>query len=135
MTVQNVVTAWHHYMHNPSIEALGAMLAENCVLLSPVVHTPQRGKAITTAYLWSAAQVFGPDTGFTYAQEIIGASSAMLEFNATVDGIAINGVDIIHVDCDGLIDEFKVMVRPMKAMQMLQAHMARTLEALKHQSA
>jgi hypothetical protein len=131
MPIRTIIAAWHAYMHSPTIESLSAMLAEDCVFFSPVVHSPQRGKAITTAYLWSAAQVFGPDSGFTYAQEIIGESSAMLEFNATIDGITINGVDIIHVNEAGLIDSFKVMVRPMKGMQMLQAKMAERLEALK----
>jgi SnoaL-like domain len=131
VSVKTTIAAWHAYMQSPTIEALSAMLANDCVFYSPVVHTPQRGKAMTTAYLWSAAQVFSPDSGFTYAQEIIGAYSVMLEFNATVDGIAINGVDIIHVNAAGLIDEFKVMVRPMKGMQMLQAKMAERLEVLK----
>jgi hypothetical protein len=132
MSIKAVITQWHDYMQRPSVDALSALLDEDCIFLSPVVHTPQRGKMITTAYLWSAAQVFGPDSGFTYAQEIIGEFSAMLEFNATVDGILINGVDIIHVNDAGLIDEFKVMVRPMKAMEMLRAKMAEQLTALKH---
>ncbi len=131
MQIQTTISAWHAYMHAPTLEALSAMLAENCVFHSPVVHTPQRGKSLTTAYLWSAAHVFGPNSGFAYAQEIIGEASAMLEFTATVDGITINGVDIIHVNAAGLIDDFKVMVRPMKAMQMLHAKMAEQLAAMK----
>ena len=85
---------------------------------SPVVHTPQRGKAVTALYLRSAIAVLG-GAEFRYVAEWIGAKSAVLEFVTIVDGIEINGVDITGWTADEKIDRFKVMVRPLKAIQIL----------------
>jgi len=110
------VAAWHDYMHGGSTpEKLNAMLAEHAVFHSPVVHTPQEGKAKVFAYLHAAAHVLGNDS-FHYVREIIDGDSAMLEFALELDGIQVNGVDIIRWNSDGKIEDFKVMVRPMKAM-------------------
>ncbi|MCO5791407.1 MAG: nuclear transport factor 2 family protein [Blastomonas sp.] len=110
------VAAWHDYMHGGSTpEKLNAMLAEHAVFHSPVVHTPQEGKAKVFAYLHAAAHVLGNDS-FHYVREIIDGDSAMLEFTLELDGIQVNGVDIIRWNADGKIEDFKVMVRPMKAM-------------------
>ncbi len=110
------VAAWHDYMHGGSMpEKLNAMLAEHAVFHSPVVHTPQEGKAKVFAYLHAAAHVLGNDS-FHYVREIIDGDSAMLEFALELDGIQVNGVDIIRWNGEGQIEDFKVMVRPMKAM-------------------
>lgn len=110
------VAAWHDYMHGGSTpEKLNSMLAEHAVFHSPVVHTPQEGKAKVFAYLHAAAHVLGNDS-FHYVREIINGDSAMLEFALELDGIQVNGVDIIRWNADGKIEDFKVMVRPMKAM-------------------
>jgi hypothetical protein len=110
------VAAWHDYMHGGSTpEKLDAMLAEHAVFHSPVVHTPQEGKAKVFAYLHAAAHVLGNDS-FDYVREIVAGDSAMLEFALELDGIQVNGVDIIRWNADGKIEDFKVMVRPMKAM-------------------
>ena len=110
------VAAWHDYMHGGSTPGkLNAMLADNAVFHSPVVHTPQEGKAKVFAYLHAAAHVLGNDS-FHYVREIIDGDTAMLEFALVLDGIQVNGVDIIRWNDAGQIEDFKVMVRPMKAM-------------------
>src|SRR4029077_9672983 len=95
------------------------------VFLSPVVHTPQRGRAIAAKYLAAALRVLG--TEFRYVGEWIGENSAVLEFESVIDGIEVNGVDIIGWNADGRIDRFKVMVRPLKGMEILRSKMAEAL--------
>lgn len=107
---------WHSYVSGgEDPQALRAMLAPDAVFHSPVVHTPQQGADKVFAYLHAAAHVLGGDD-FTYVREIVDGDTAMLEFSRTMDGIHINGVDIIRWNADGQIADFKVMVRPMKAM-------------------
>lgn len=126
--VETGVARWHAYMKAPSKTALAAMIAEDAVFHSPVVHTPQAGKAKVLGYLWAAAHVLGGDS-FRYLREIVDDGGAMLEFEAEIDGIRINGVDIITWDDDGLIKDFKVMVRPLKAINLLHALMGAQLAA------
>jgi hypothetical protein len=110
------VAAWHDYMHGGSDpEKLRAMLSDDAVFHSPVVHTPQQGADKVFAYLHAAAHVLGNDS-FHYVREIIDDDTAMLEFALELDGIQVNGVDIIRWNEAGHIEDFKVMVRPMKAM-------------------
>lgn len=112
----DALAGWHAYMHAPSREALDALIADDCVFRSPAVHTPQAGKALTMKYLWAAAEVLGGDS-FRYVGEWHGERSAVLEFECELEGgIKVNGVDIIAWDDDGRITEFKVMIRPMKAL-------------------
>lgn len=120
---------WHEHVERGDPSALPAILAEDCVFLSPVVHTPQVGRDLSVLYLTGAMHVFGDS--FRYTKEVETAPYAILEFESTVDGILINGVDIITFNSDGLISEFRVMVRPLKAMQMLHAKMGEMLETLK----
>jgi hypothetical protein len=117
---------WHEVALSNDESKLLSILAEGAVFESPVVHTPQVGKAITAKYLASAGQVF-TNTGFHYVGEWRGDKSAVLEFKAVVDGIAINGVDMISWNDEGLITHFKVMVRPLKGMNMLHAKMGEML--------
>ena len=120
---------WHAYMHAPSTESLNALLAEDVVFESPVVHTPQVGKAITFKYLWSAAKVLG-GPGFAYLGEWHGERSAILEFEQTIQGIRVNGIDMIWWNEDDLITRFKVMVRPLKAVNMLHQMMGAQLASV-----
>ena len=99
--------------HDP--DTLRAMLHEDCVFHSPVVHTPQRGQDKVFAYLFAADKVLAGD-GFSYVRTIVAGDSAMLEFQTEIDGILIDGVDIITWGPDGRIVDFKVMVRPLKAI-------------------
>ena len=128
MSDTDAVRAWHAIVAARDATGLDALLADDAVLVSPVVHTPQRGKPTVTAYLRAAMQVFaGPE--FRYVREIVGPNDAMLEFETTIDGILVNGVDILHWNADGRIAEFKVMVRPLKAIQVVHERMAALLAA------
>lgn len=110
------VAAWHAYMDGGGDpQALSDMLAADAVFHSPVVHTPQEGRDKVFAYLHAASHVLGGED-FRYEREIIDGDQAMLEFATTLDGIHINGVDIIRWNGDGKISDFKVMVRPLKAI-------------------
>ena len=127
MIARDGVARWHTYMeHGSDLDLLADMLAEDAVFHSPVVHTPQAGKAKVMAYLGAAAQVLGNDS-FRYVREVIEGGDALLEFTAEIDGILINGIDLIRFDTDGRIVDFKVMVRPLKAVNKLWDMMAAQL--------
>jgi hypothetical protein len=125
---RETIDRWHDMMSASSHDGLFELLAEDCIFWSPVVHTPQRGRDITYLYLSAASQVFGG--GFCYESEMIDGSRAVLEFTCTIDDIQINGVDIIQVR-DQQISEFKVMVRPLKAVSKVHERMMSMLEDLK----
>lgn len=107
---------WHAYMESGGdAAALSAIIADDCVFHSPVVHTPQAGKPIVMAYLIAASHTLGNDS-FHYVRELVDGDEMMLEFVTEMDGITVNGVDIIRWNADGQISDFKVMVRPLKAI-------------------
>lgn len=122
----DALAGWHAYMRAPSPEALAPLLAEDVVFRSPAVHTPQVGRTITSKYLLAAAEVLGNDS-FRYIGEWQAARSAVLEFACVVDGLQVEGVDIIAWNEDGLIVDFKVMVRPLKALNAVVAAMGAVL--------
>lgn len=126
----NLREKWHAYMDAPSPAALEDMLHEDATFVSPVVFTPQHGKHVTMQYLLSAGHVFA-DTKFTYTKEIEADGRLVMEFEAEIDGKYINGVDIIDFDANGQITQFKVMVRPLQAVNMLWQKMGEQLEAAK----
>jgi SnoaL-like domain len=122
---------WHEYMQGGGDPALlSALLADDAVFHSPVVHTPQVGKPIVMAYLIAASHVLGNDS-FHYVRELVDGDDMMLEFVTELDGVMINGVDIIRFNADGLISDFKVMVRPLKAINKVWEMMAAQLQAAK----
>ncbi len=116
---------WHAIVTTRNPDGLDALLADDVVFHSPVVHKPQHGKTITAKYLSAAVAVLGEN--FRYVEEWIGSNSAALEFITAIDGVEVNGVDIIGWNAEGRIDRFKVMVRPLKAIQILQQRMAAAL--------
>lgn len=123
------LTRWHAYIENGSDPALlSALLADDAVFHSPVVHTPQFGKRVVMAYLVAAAQVLGNDN-FRYVRELVDGNDVMLEFVTAIDGIVINGVDIIGFNDAGNINDFKVMVRPLRAINKVWEVMAAQLAA------
>jgi hypothetical protein len=125
MTRPPAVAAWHAIAESRDPAGLDALLADDCVFRSPAVHTPQEGKALTTAYLSAAIVVLGPT--LTYRHEWVDESSAVLEFTATVDGMDVHGIDMMRWgDSDRLV-EFTVMVRPMKGLQALVSAMGAEL--------
>lgn len=126
--MQKTLTLWHQCVKNKDPDLLDEILAEDCVFLSPVVHTPQRGGDITKLYLSGAVAVLG--NNFRYAKEVVSGSHAVLEFNCEVDDVLVNGVDIITFDEEGKICEFKVMLRPLKAVNVVHAKMKAMLEQL-----
>ena len=124
------IESWHNVMVSGDVSTLPELLHDDAVFHSPVVHTPQMGKAKVIMYLSAAATVFD-DTQFAYTREIISHDQAMLEFTSVVEGIEINGVDIITWDENGKITDFKVMVRPVKAVNKLWEKMGEMLEIQK----
>ncbi|WP_416899271.1 MAG: nuclear transport factor 2 family protein [Minwuia sp.] len=121
--------AWHDYEQSQDPAILDRLLHDDVVFHSPVVHTPQRGKAITKAYLVAATRVlFSPD--FRYVRTFDCGERTVLEFVTEIDGIQINGVDMIEWDADGRITDFKVMVRPLKAIEKLHSLMAEMLQKM-----
>ena len=129
MTAVAGVSAWYAYMDGGGDpQALRNMLAKDAVFHSPVVHSPQAGRDKVFAYLHAASHVLGGDD-FRYEREIIDGDQAMLEFATTLDGIHINGVDIIRWNEDGKIIDFKVMVRPLKAINKVWEKMGEMLAA------
>lgn len=121
---------WHAYIKAPDHAQLWEMLHPDVVFESPVVHTPQRGRELTYAYLVSADTVLG-GANFQYIGEWTAPLSAVLEFETEIDGIKINGIDMIRWNEAGQIVHFKVMVRPLKAIQMLHQMMGEALARMK----
>lgn len=145
MGIPAVLERWHAIVRHGDMDALDDLLADEVVFHSPIVHTPQEGKALARLYLSAAYGVFGGSGSaegeaaaaaagpgkFRYVREIVGERDAMLEFVTEIDGIVVNGVDIIRWNDDDRIVDFKVMIRPLKAIDLMHRLMARMLESLK----
>ncbi|NPC57589.1 nuclear transport factor 2 family protein [Caenimonas soli] len=127
MTIDTLAT-WHELVRSRNARGLNSLLADNVVFHSPVVHTPQAGKAITIQYLSAAFHVFFNES-FKYVREVTGPSDAVLEFQVDIDGISVNGVDMLKWDDEGRIVEFKVLIRPLKAINLIHQKMAAMLQA------
>jgi hypothetical protein len=123
------IERWHEVVRSRDTKALSDLLDESVVFESPVVHTPQSGKAITQNYLQSAMEVLNNDS-FKYLNQWFGPTSAVLEFQSSCEGILINGIDMITWNEANRITHFKVMVRPLKAVNKLHELMGRQLMAL-----
>jgi hypothetical protein len=122
------LSAWHAVVAARDPGGLATLLAPDATFHSPILHRPQQGRDLVTMYLAGALQVLGNET-FTYVREVVGPSDAVLEFEATVDGIQLNGVDMITWDEGGRITDFKVMLRPLKAITLMHQRMAALLAA------
>jgi uncharacterized protein (TIGR02118 family) len=125
-TGHTAIARWHQLVAARDLSQLDDLLADEVVFQSPAVHTPQVGKAVTKQYLAAALHVLN-NGSFRYVGEWLGESSAVLEFETVIEGLQVNGVDIIHWDGAGRITRFKVMVRPIKGLQALIPLMAREL--------
>jgi hypothetical protein len=117
---------WRGFIKSHDQAALWDLLHPDVVFESPVVHTPQRGRDITFKYLTGATKVLGGPS-FRYVGEWTAEAGAVLEFTNEVEGVTINGVDIITFDADDRITHFKVMVRPLKAVNLLHRLMGEQL--------
>mgnify|MGYP003588831190 FL=1 len=123
----DTLATWHRLVKERDVAGLDALLDDNAVFHSPVVHTPQAGKGITKKYLAAAFQVFFNES-FRYVRELRSERDAVLEFALELDGIQINGVDMMKWNDEGKITEFKVMLRPLKAVNLIHQKMAAQLQ-------
>lgn len=124
-----VIERWHEIVESRDVARLQALLAEDVVFHSPVVHTPQQGRMITTAYLSAALSVLGQPS-FRYVRQIVSEGEAALEFMVELDGILLNGVDMISWNEQNQITDFKVMIRPLKAINLVHEKMGAMLKAM-----
>jgi hypothetical protein len=125
---RRIIDNWHRVARSGDCTALDGMIHEDAVFESPVVHTPQRGKAVTIKYLTAAvATLNNPSSEFV--GEWSGEQSVIVEFKSEVEGIAINGIDMIRFDDTGLITHFKVMIRPLKAVNLIHRKLGEMLAA------
>ena len=120
--------AWHRYMTSGDPELLPDLLATDVVFHSPASSTVQQGREKVSAYLTAAAQVFGNGSEFRYVRELVDGAEACLEFEAMLDGTAVNGVDLIRFDIEGRVVELKVMLRPVDAIELVRGKMAAVLQ-------
>jgi len=138
--IETVIEKWHEHLRGRLPGGLDELLDDDVVFYSPIVYTPQRGKAITMLYLQAAGQTLPGDPsagdatatgGFRYTKSVLADDTAVLEFETTVEGKYVNGVDIIRCNDQGRIVEFRVMIRPLQAINLVHRQMAATLEAMK----
>ena len=140
--IARTIEQWHRFLAGALPGGLDELLADDVVFYSPVVFTPQKGKAVTMLYLNAAGTVFGgpggPKAGgggnsakFRYTKEVLAGNHAVLEFEAEVGGKYVNGVDIITCNAEGKIVEFRVMIRPLQAVNMMHEQMMAMLERMK----
>jgi hypothetical protein len=122
-----VIARWTSIIENGRTDELDALIAEDAVFFSPAVFTPQEGRQKTLMYLKAAVKVFGTND-FRYVERWFKDQSAILEFAATIDGIYVNGIDMIHWNDQEQIVSFKVMLRPLKALQAIIPAMAELLQ-------
>ena len=130
MSARAGLKRWHTVIETGSKrDDIEEMLHEDAVFHSPVVHTPQVGRAIVTEYLVAAGQTLG-NAAFRYVRELVDGDTALLEFETEMDGVHVNGIDLIRFDTGGKIIDFKVMIRPLKAVNKVWEQMAAQLSRI-----
>ena len=149
--IEQVIDQWHRHLRGELPGGLDSLLDDDVVFYSPIVYTPQHGKAVTTLYLQAAAQALpgdappsgdmppeadagsplGDGSGFRYTKKVLSGDTAVLEFETTVEGKYVNGVDIIRCNDAGRIVEFRVMIRPLQAVELVHRQMGETLERMR----
>jgi ketosteroid isomerase-like protein len=139
LAIHTCLEHWHDYVQNetgPDLKALEQLIHDDCVFYSPVVFTPQRGGDITRVYLAAAAHSLGgsDEAPFRYTKEIVSGNQAMLEFETSIEGKTVNGVDIITCNDDGQIVEFKVMVRPLQGLNAVHQAMMTMLDRMNEEA-
>lgn len=137
-----MINKWHAYLRGQLQGGLDELLDDDVVFYSPIVYTPQKGKAITTLYLQAAGVTLPDDSaastsgvpstgGFHYTKQVLGDDAAVLELETRIEGKYVNGVDIIRCNDEGRIVEFRVMIRPLQAVNLVHRKIAETLERMK----
>ena len=142
--IEQVIERWHAHLRGRLPGGLDELLDDDVIFYSPIVYTPQEGKAITKRYLEAAGQTLPGDAAsaepdgakagsgaFQYTKEVLAGDTAVLEFETTVEGKYVNGVDIIRCNDEGRIVEFRVMIRPLQAVNLVHQQMAAMLERMK----
>ena len=134
--IEQVIATWERFLSGEQPDALDLLLAEDVVFYSPIVFTPQRGKSLTTLYLQAAGQILlGDDEQpFRYTKQVLSGDTAVLEFETAIAGRYVNGVDIIRCDGAGLIVEFRVMLRPLQAINLVHQQMGEMLASMQGHS-
>ena len=131
--IEDAVERWHQHLRGELAGGLDGLLDDDVVFYSPIVFTPQRGKEITTLYLEAARATLPGDSsadgGFKYTKQLLAGDTAVLEFETSVQGKHVNGVDIIRCNDGGRIVEFRVMIRPLQAINIVHEQMKAALEA------
>jgi len=138
--IKENIQKWHDFTHGNFLGGLDKLLADDVIFFSPVVFTPQKGKELTKLYLMAAGNTFGgddnkkngdlEDSSFRYTKEVLTGNQAILEFETTIEGKYVNGVDIISFNNEGKISEFKVMIRPLQAVNIIHMQMQKMLAEL-----
>ena len=126
---KTLIKKWHKVIESNNLELLNEIIADNAIFSSPVVFKPMKGKEITMMYLHAAGESFNMEK-FEYTKEIHDGMNSVLEFETYIDEISVNGVDMIEWNEDGKISNFKVMIRPYKAVQKVQEKMIEALDNL-----
>lgn len=126
--IDNPVERWHQIVVTQNPDALNDLLADDAVFYSPIVYAPQRGRQLVREYLTAALDVFF-NPSFRCVRKIVSPRDGLFEFEVEIDGIFVNAVDLLKWDDSARIVEFKVMVRPLKAIEVTQARMAAMLQA------
>ena len=129
MTEHTPLQRWHEVVRSRNPALLNQMLAEDAVFHSPILFRPQQGKDLVALYLTGALHVIA-NPSFHYIREVVDGNDAVLEFETQIDGVHVNGVDLITWNDQGLISDFKVMIRPLKAVNVVHQRMAELLEQL-----
>jgi len=129
VNILDALERWHEVVRTRNPALLNQVLAEDAVFHSPILFRPQQGRDLTALYLTGAMHVIA-NPSFHYVREVVGEQDAVLEFETEIDGIHVNGVDMITWNEQGLISDFKVMIRPLKAINVVQQRMAELLQQL-----
>ena len=139
--IEEHIKQWHDFTHGNFPGGLDTLLADDIIFYSPVVFTPQEGKELAKLYLMAAGNTFGgddakkngdiEDSSFRYTKEVLSGNQAILEFETKIEGKYVNGVDIISFNEDGKISEFKVMIRPLQAVNIIHMQMQNMLASMK----
>ena len=138
--IETTVERWHDFLRGDLEGGLDSLLHDECVFLSPIVFTPQRGREITKTYLTAAGSTLagggvapsgsnGSERRFRYVKQVLAGHHAVLEFETWIGDTLVNGVDIITCDDAGMITEFKVLIRPLQAVNAVHEQMRKALEA------
>jgi hypothetical protein len=142
--IDDVIERWHRHLRGELPGGLDELLDDDVVFYSPIVYTPQEGKAVTKLYLQAAGQTLPGDASagaapsggdapggrFRYTKQVLAGDTAVLEFETTVEGKYVNGVDIIRCNDEGRIVEIRVMLRPLQAINLVHQQMAAMLEKM-----